>query len=718
MKFNRIFLSAMAVCLSATTIGEETTVDETDPVIEEIVVIGHPLSGEGLAQPFTVLAGEELDRKAVESIGATVGSEPGIHNSSFGVAAGRPVIHGLGGARVRVLEDRIDTMDVSVTSGDHAVTVDPFIADRVEIMKGSGTLLYGSGAIGGVVDVHTGRIPHIAREDFSGKLDLRTGDNSDGRNGSFRLDGGAGNFAWHFDGMARDSDDYAVPGFIESARLRALEEEEHHDEEDDHDEEEHHDEEEEDHQPYGILSGSSFEVQGGSAGFSFVGERGFVGVSSARLKSEYGIPGHSHVEHGHDEEEDHEEEGHEEEGHEEEDHEDEHGEEGTPYIDLEQTRIDFEAGLSDPLSGFSSLNLRLGVNDYMHQELEPSGEVGTAFENDQWEARAELSHNDWAGWRGVIGIQFGDRAFSVVGEEAFTSPVDTRSSGLFWVGERSFPGFQLEMGARFDHLEHDPVTGDGNTFSGVSTSIGAIIPLDEVWDAALLVDYSTRGPVGEELYSNGPHLATRSFEIGDSSLNEEKAINLSATLDGQGKHWSLYGTIYYINFTDFIFQMTTGEVMDDLMVRQFSQADATFTGLDLEAAVTVATWAGGQLKVNGFFDTVSATLDVTGNDNLPLIPPKRAGLGLALTSGQFNLNLDYIRAFKQADVANLELETDGYNDLRAYLGWKAKRGRTMVNVFLQGRNLTDAEQRMHTSIIKDLVPEPGRTIEAGVRVSF
>ncbi|MCY4532671.1 MAG: TonB-dependent receptor plug domain-containing protein, partial [Gammaproteobacteria bacterium] len=348
MNFYKFFLSAMAICLSATINGEETEVDETDPAIEEIVVIGHPLSGEGLAQPFTILAGEELDRKAADSIGATVGSEPGIHNSSFGVVAGRPIIHGLGGARVRVLEDRIDTMDVSVTSGDHAVTVDPFIADRVEVLKGSGTLLYGSGAIGGVVDVHTGRIPHKVREDISGKLDLRAGNNGDGRNKSFHLDGGSGNFAWHFDSTARDAGDYAVPGFVESARLRALEAEEHDgdtDEEDHHEEEEDHHEEEEDHdeeedEAYGVVPGSGYDVQSSSVGFSFVGERGFVGISTAKLRSEYGIPGHSHVEHGHDEEEEHEEDGHHEEEEEHEVEEEEHGEEGTPFIDLEQTRID------------------------------------------------------------------------------------------------------------------------------------------------------------------------------------------------------------------------------------------------------------------------------------------------------------------------------------------------------------------------------------------
>ena len=187
-------------------------------IIEEVVVIGHPLSGEGFSQAVEVLVGDELERKAADSIGATVGNQPGVHNSSFGAAVGRPVIHGLDGARVPVMEDRIYTMDVSVTGSDHVTIVEPFIANGVEILKGSGTLLYGSGTIGGVVDVHTSRIPHDATDGVNGKLDLRAGDNGDGRNSSFRLDGGAGRFAWHVDGFAREADDYAIPGFVESAR--------------------------------------------------------------------------------------------------------------------------------------------------------------------------------------------------------------------------------------------------------------------------------------------------------------------------------------------------------------------------------------------------------------------------------------------------------------------------------------------------------------------
>ena len=443
MNRTQLLLLATAPCLGTVAFAGEAPDGDEPLVLEEIIVVGHPLSGEGLAQATDVVTGEELDRKAADSIGATVGNEPGIHNSSFGAAVGRPVIHGLDGARVRIMEDRIDTLDVSVTSGDHAVTVDPFIANQVEILKGSGTLLYGSGAIGGVVDVHTGRIPHNAFKGVSGRLDLKSADNGDGRNGSFRADGGVGILGWHLDGFSRRADDYEIPGFAASARELAREEEDHEEEQEEHHEEgEEEDREEEDEEFSGVLPGSGFDVSGGSAGFSLVGDRGFVvGFSVSNLAAEYGIPGHGHEEHGHHDagDEEHEEgEGHEEE-------ESREGKEGTPIADLDQTRVDFEAAIPSPLPGFSSLNLRFGVNSYAHDEVEPSGEIGSAFENEAWEARAELSHEAVAGWEGVAGAQMGDRSLSVVGEEAFTPPVDTSTFGLFWVGERSFPGFQLRV---------------------------------------------------------------------------------------------------------------------------------------------------------------------------------------------------------------------------------------------------------------------------------
>ena len=267
-------------------------------------------------------------------------------------------------------------------------------------------------------------------------------------------------------------------------------------------------------------------------------------------------------------------------------------------------------------------------------------------------------------------------------------------------------------------MEHDPAVGESRSFGGVSASLGLVIPFDDDWTGTVLADYSSRAPVGEELYSNGPHFAARSFEIGDANLDEERALNLSATLNRQGERWLVLGTVYRTAFTDFIFQAPTGDHMEGLVVRQFNQADATFTGVDLEASVAVACWDGGQLELNGLFDTVSARVDMPGNDNLPRIPPARAGLGMALEDGPISAYLDYMRVFSQEDAAELEFETDGYNDLRVYVGWDLEMGAMSVSVYLQGRNLTDAEQRKHTSVVKDLAPEPGRTIEAGVRIRY
>ena len=725
MKRKLLSLPAATLWLAAAALAGEVPAEEEPGVIEEIVVLAHPLARDGLAQASDVLEAGELERKAVDNIGATVGNEPGIHNSSYGAGAGRPVIHGLGGPRVRVMEEQIDTLDVSVSSGDHAVTVDPFVAERVEVLKGPATLLYGSGAIGGVVDVRTGRIPNEVPQRVHGALDLRRADNGDGSNGSFRVDGGGGNVAWHVDAFAREADDYDIPGFAESAALRALEEEEdHHDEEghgdDDHDEEEDHHDEEEGHEDEvrGHLPGSALEVRGGSVGFSVVGDRSFIGFSVSGLDTEYGIPGHSH-DHGHDD--DQEEVRH----HDDEDHGDDHEEEdlhdgegeGTPVVDLEQTRIDLEAGLAEPFGGFESLNLRLGINDYEHVENE-AGEVGTAFANKAWEARAELTHGPVVGWRGALGVQLGDREFSVVGEEAFTPPVDTSSFGLFWVGERALGELGLEAGLRFDRVTHDPAPGRSREFSGGSASLGLIVPLGEGWEGTVLADYSSRAPVGEELFSDSPHPGTGVFEIGDPGLDPEQARNLTATLTGGGNRWSLRGTFYRTVFAGFIYQAATGEEQDGFVVRRYAQADATFPGFEVEGRLTVAEWGARRLELGTFFDMVSPQLDVSGNDNLPLIPPDRVGLSLDFTSDRLRVNVDYVRASGQVDVADFELPADPYDDLRARVAWRFRPGDTTVDLYVAGRNLTDDEQRLHTSVVKDLVPQPGRMIEAGLRMRF
>jgi len=700
-----IYFAAYASHLSA----EQTAAADITP-IEEIIVVAHPLSGEGLSQASAVLTGDELTRKLATSIGETLATEPGITSAQFGKAVSRPVIHGLGGPRVRVMEDRIDTLDVSVTSADHAVTVEPFIADRIEVLKGPSSLLYGTGAIGGVVDIHTGRIPHtVPDESISGGIESRYDGNSDGMNTTIKADGRIGrNWAWHVDANWKDGQDYEIPGYAESKGLRALEEmEEHHD--DDHDDEPH--EEGEEQEVRGELPGSAFDFETYAGGASYVAEWGFFGAAISRTEATYGLPGgHSH----------HHEDEHEEDDHgDEEDHDDdeEHGDEGNPILDLEQTRIDLELGVRNPFGPFNSLNLRLGVNDYEHVEIEPNGEVATEFSNEAWEFRGELTY-EGSQWSGAVGLQHTDRAFSALGEEAFVPPVDTTDTGLFWVAERSFEHFDLETGVRIGRLEHNPDNASGDRFTTYAVSMGAVIPLNSYWRLGVVADQSSRAPVGEELYSNGPHLATNAFEIGDPTLDNESATSLSATLEYSGEQWNGSVTVYYNHFTDFIYEQATGAEADELPVFQYQQDDARFVGVDLEAEVRIAQWEGGSMHVRGMLDFVEAEIDVRGNDNLPRIPPLRFGTGIAFNFGRVDATLDFLRVSKQNDTASFELDTSAYNDLRLYLGIEQPLGHATLGLFLVGKNLTDAEQRQHTSFIKDFAPNPGRTLEVGARVTF
>ena len=661
--------------------------------VEEVVVIAHPLSAEGLSQASDSLSGEELERKAAANIGETLAREAGVHSASFGSAVGRPVIHGLGGPRVRVMEDRIDALDVSVVSTDHAVTVEPFIANSVEILKGPSTLLYGSGAIGGVVDVHTGRIPHDVPDAMNGKAEIRYDHNTNGMTNAFKIGGGSGGFAWHLDGVLKDGDEYEIPGFAESAGQRRLEEEEEEEEEG-----EHHEEEE----AFGDLPGSEFDFKSYAGGASLIRDWGFVGLSVSRTDAEYGLPGG----HGHHEEE---------EGEEEE--EEEHGEEGNPILDMEQTRIDLELGVDQDIGIFSGLNVRLGVNDYEHMEIEPEGEVATEFENKAWELRTELLY-EGENWDGVVGLQHTDREFSAIGEEAFVAPVDTLNTGLFALGERSFDGFDLETGIRLGRVDHAPDVGSDEDFTTFSASLGFVIPLSDAIRLGLVGDVSSRAPVAEELYSDGPHLATGTFEVGNPDLDNEQAFNVAATLNYDGPSWQARVTAYYTQFSDFIFQQATGEEEDELPVFVYQQDDATFFGIDAEVQIPVYSGDNSKLALTGLLDFVNAELDVSGDDDVPRIPPLRYGVGLEGSFKRVTYNISYLRVTDQDDTAFDELPTDEYTDLRAYVGLKLPFSVGDMEVFLNAKNLTNDEQRYHTSFIKDFAPAPGRTIEAGVRVSF
>jgi len=670
-----------ALCLLAAAAAEAPSVSAARDEIEEIVVLAHPLSAEGLAQASLSLEGEALTRNMSATVAETLARQPGIHNSAFGNASGRPVIRGLAGPRVRMMEDRLDTLDVSVTSGDHAASVDALVADRIEVLKGPSTLVYGSGAIGGVVDVHTGRIPHQLSERVSGGFEARAETATEQRSTVGELDFSTDPLAFHMDGFYRDANDYDIPGCVESDEVRKGEGGE-------------------PCEQANTLPGSELETWGWALGTSYVGVRGFVGFSISRYDSRYGLPGgHAHAEADDGEEAE---------------------EEGNPTIDLNQTRYDFEAGVEDPLSGFSSLNLRLAYNDYDHEEIEPDGEVATRFDNEAYDGRLELSHDEAFGFLGTVGFQYTSKEFSAVGEEAFIEPVDSSLLAAFWVGERSFSGFQLETGLRIEAVEHEPDSASNRDFTLLSGSVGLVVPFGTGWQAGLQADYSERAPVPEELYSNGAHLATRAFEIGDPFLHEERALNFSANVAYDSERWRVGATAYYTRFSDFIYEFFTGDDDDEseLPVLQFTQDDAEYYGMELSTEVRVADFEAGELWLTGMFDYVAAELDVGGNDNVPRLPPWRLGVGAKANWKAFTATIDYLYVDNQNDVTEFELPTRDYEDLRIFLGAAMPTAFGQVEVFVQGKNLTDAEQRYHTSFVKDFAPQPGRSFEGGVRVTF
>ena len=713
---------------------------EEDP--EVLVIKAHPLGDKGLAMSATSLDGEALDRAKDANLGSTLSRQPGIHQAAFGTAVGRPVVHGLAGPRVRVMQDRLDTMDVSTVGADHSVAVESFTAERVEVLRGPSILLYGSGAIGGAVNVQTGRIPQEPADGLSGGAEARHNSATGGDTLAFKLNGGRGGFAWHLDGATKDGDDYDIPGYAESAYLRA--------QEDEHDDDGDGSEEREEHEEHGEearnkLPGSRFEADTIAGGAAWHGDWGFAGLAVSRMESDYGLPGpHGH---GHDEEEErHEEEEHDEgEGH----HEGEE-EEGQALLDMEQTRIDFELDLLAPSAGINRLNVRVGYSEYQHEEIEPGGETGIKFSNDAWEARAEFHHA--AGpWEGVAGLQYTYRDFEAAGEESYIRPVITNNAGVFWVGRRAYEAFDLETGVRLERVSHNPAVGghgghhEGEEHEGGgdedftihAVSIGALVPLGDRLELGLLTSHSSRAPIAEELYAEGPHHVSNTYEIGDAGLSKERAASVALRLQYAAPAWDAAMTAYFTRFSDYIYQEATGdtvnhegltkeeaaEMVDEaefsLREERVVQEDAEFFGIDAEAGARIASWPGGEARLHGKFDYVDAKLSVGGNDRLPRIPPLRYGIGLSARWGSATMGVDYLRAEDQDETAEHELPTDGYDDLsvHATLELPAGNGSTM-EFFLHGRNLTNDEQRLHTSHIKDYAPQPGRTFEVGARLRF
>ena len=687
--------------------------------IEEIIVTGDPLGDVDthLMMPVQVLGKDELETRSIRNIGEAVANELGVSTSGFGTAVGRPVIRGLAGSRVGVLENGTSTMDVSNIGADHAVPTEPGLARQVEIFRGPATLLFGSGASGGVVNVVNDRILKYVPDTLEGDISLQYETVSNGVNGSGSFNAGAGNFAFHLDGMKRYSSDYDIPGYAVLNR------------------------DPDDEMEKGVLENSSIKSENVSLGVSWVGERGFMGFAVSRLDSNYGILGGHHygaedhfeeidldmdMDH-HDDEDDHDEADH-------------HGEEGRPRIDLGSTRYDFEASAYEPFSGIHRIRTRWTYTDYNHDEVEANGDVAVTFLNEEVGGRVEIVHHPLAGWQGAMGIQYHHKDFSAVGEEEFVLPSELESIAAFLLEKSDLGKWHMEFSARYEHQDTSSETGDKTSHDLFSLSGGLNWGYHEGYELGLIVTHAQRAPSLEELYSEGPHLATVTFEYGDSELGKEKSTNIDLYWHKTAGMITLTANLFYNRINDFIFlkeQDLNGDgiadwVHDDfagdpadilgpgvegthLLVAQV-QEKADFMGFELEGVVHALHGDYGALDVRLWADYVEG--ERSDNVNLPRITPWRYGAGMTYFLGPWYASLSYTRVNKQNDTAPFETSTRGYDDLNIYASYRISHGGNDVTLFASAANLLNEEVRRHSSFVKDLAPMPGRSGIFGVRVSF
>jgi iron complex outermembrane receptor protein len=668
------------------------------------------VSASGLKE-LDVLAGtsvvevREIQRDMVNGqIGDLLTKIPGVSATSFAPGSSRPVLRGQQGERVRVLIDGVGTSDVSNTSVDHATTIDPITVERIEVLRGPAVLLYGSQAIGGAVNVIDKRIPtrmpdeafHI---DAFGGIDSA----SNMRTGAASVDVGIGsNLVFHLDGSWRESDDIDIAGFQVADALRAdlladaaeeqaegeLEEAE---------------ELREAAGVRGTVPNSAAESWTINAGLGLILGQSTFGASVGYYDSSYGVPTRPGAGHHHGEEGEAEAAGEEE------------GEE-LVTIGLEQWRADFKGDIYLGEGAFERLKLRVGFSDYTHTEFE-GDEVGTVFDSTSVEARAELVQNAEGMLRGSTGLQYTHRDFFAVGAEAYVPPNLTDQVAVFTLQEWGTGPFQLEAAARAEFTKVKAQTlgieNDYDTFSG---ALGVVYEGIDGVRLGLNGSRAERAPSAEELFSDGPHIATQAFEIGDPNLRTERAWGVEAYARGAIGEGTFNFTIFKQWFDNYIFLEETGAEEDDLPVFQYLQQDADFFGIEADFSYPVVDTGSFRLLTDLRASYIEAELgDGTA---VPRIPPLSLLGALEAQTDAFDVRGEVQWFDKQDRVTTFETPTDSFTLVNAVVAWRPLAENRNVTVQIAADNIFDVNGRRHASFTKDFVPLIGRNFRASVRLSF
>ena len=664
------FAIASPFTLTTAAFGAETI------NIEAVTVTGNPLGvgSDELVVPVTILNGRELSLRRESTLGETLNSVPGVSSSYFGPNASRPVIRGIDGDRVRMMQNGVGILDASALSPDHAVPIDPLIAEQIEVIRGPATVLYGAGAVGGVVNVIDYRIPKEKLDGILGRGEARFGGADNERSGAAVIDVGNGIFAIHADAYKRETNDLDIPGFAKIESRRGA------------------------NDPRGKLVNSASEGDGGALGASLTFDSGYVGLAYSTYNSKYGTVAEEAVK-----------------------------------IKMDSDRWDFATEARDLGTIISGIKFRMAQSDYIHKEID-DGVVGTTFKNRGVEGTLEAAHGKIGNLSGVVGFQFQNAKFEALGDEAFVPPTKTVSDGIYVYEELPIDKIKLSFGGRIDKTQVD--SGGGGKFGAAQSvdftprnlSIGGLYSFNENWSLGTNLTHTERAPTQNELFANGPHLATGQFEIGNTALSAERSNGIDAQIRWKaGKHSFSVGG-FYTRFNNFITLFNTGNTVDNdgnldpagaLAEATVSAVPAVFKGFEAEGKLRV--YEGrGDLDLNLRGDYVHASNRETG-DPLPRITPLRLGFGLDYNFGQFGSRLDVLHAFDQNRTDTFETKTDGYTQVNALVSYKFKKvfsGIGNLEVFAKARNLLNDEIRESTSVLKDIAPMGGRSLLVGVRGDF
>lgn len=672
-----------AAVASPTVWAQSAPASATAAATATVVITGNPLGRDDAAQPVSVLAGSGLLLRRAASLGDTLDGLPGVSASGFGPNASRPVIRGLDGDRLRVLDNGGATVDASSLSFDHAVAMDPLVAERIEVLRGPAALLYGGNATGGVVNVIDNRIPRLPAQGLSGRAELRLGGATRERSSAAVLEGGAGRLAWHADVMGRQSDDQRAPRYtpVEDGALL---------------------------DPSTRVRNSAARAHGGAFGASWVSDQGYLGASVDTLRKRYGVTAEPDV-----------------------------------LIRMQREQAALAGEWRWTQGWLRSVNARVGSTRYQHEEVEGSGDVGTTFKSRGQDLRLQAQHAPLGGVEGVWGLQTENLTFSALGEEAFVPGTRTRSQALFVLEELPLGALTLSLGARAEQVRVQSLGDEpGATaprfgaaaqrrFEPRSFSLGLRTILGTGWKASASLGSTQRAPAYYELYANGVHVATAAYEQGDPSLGLERSRHGELGLAWQQGAHSFKANVFSTRFANFIALDATGvdiSVPGDpgdppslVPEYRFQGVKARLRGFEVEGKT--------RLLHGGMTLDLSGGVDLTRGDNLsagqplPRLSPLRTRLGLEAGLGRWRLGVDARHAARQTRFGANDRATSAYTTLDFWASgslWSSQQGAGGLTWFTKLTNASNelAYNAAATATIRGLSPMGGRSVSAGLQVRW